>query len=187
MNYLKFSLANFFKFKSVLTICIWLLNHVRCSVMSGLELSWLSGLSIEWIFPSVRMVGTNLRLHFLELIQLVQLFSAFWLLHRCLKGHSWNLILRQGWSTCVITGWFCEFLKFLLLDYGLILCYMLIIGDNAIDIFNDGTNRSRRPIGHAVRELDIFGLLIIAHLSLIVRANLAPLIILFSSRVAQTD
>ena len=87
----------------------------------------------------------------------------------------------------MITRWLRELLKFLLLDYGLILCYMLIIGDNAIDIFNDGTNRSRRPIGHAVRELDIFGLLIIAHLSLIVRANLAPLIILFSSRVAQAD
>ena len=155
--------------------------------MSGLELCWLSGPSIKWIFPSVRMVSTNLRFHFLELIQLVELFSALWLLHRCLKGNSWNLILRHGRSTCVITRWLRELLKFLLLDYGLILSYMLIIGNNAIDIFNDGPNRSWRPIGHTVRELDILGLLIIAHLSLIVRANLAPLIILFSSRVAQTD
>ena len=87
----------------------------------------------------------------------------------------------HGRSARVIAGRLCELLKFLLCDNGLIFACMMVIGNNSIDVFNDGPNRGRRPIRHTVGILDIFRLLIDTHLSLIVRAKLTALIVLFSS------
>ena len=152
--------------------------------MSGLELCRLARPSIEWIFSSVRMVCTDLRLHFLELIQLVELFSAFRWLHCRLIGYPWNLILRHCCSSCVVTWRLGKFLKFLLRDYGLFFACMVEVSYSTIDVFNNCSNRGRRPIRHTIRVLDILGLLIITHHTLIVRAKLASLIALLRSRVA---
>ena len=60
---------------------------------------------------------------------------------------------------------------------------MVEIGHSSIDVVHDGPNRRRRPIGHTVGILNIFGLLSVALCSLVVRAKLAAMIVLDGSRV----
>ena len=133
------------------------------------------------------MVGADLRLHFRKLIHFVELFSTLRRLHRRLVGHPWNLILRQGWGTCMVAGRLRNLLKFLLRDYVLFLACVVEIGHSSIDVVHDGPNRRWRPIGHTVGILNIFGLLSVALRSRVVRAKLAAMIVLDGSRVGQAD